>query len=42
VAADVEAFAELPRDVNGRLMKIVSEDFVKELADQGSASKRSA
>ncbi len=42
VAADVESFPELPHGVNGRLMKIVSEDFVKELANQGSTSKRSA
>ena len=42
VAADVEAFAELPSNVNGRVMRIVSAEFVKGLADQGSASKRSA
>jgi len=38
VAADVEAFQELPNDVNGRVMRIVSAEFLKELQE----SKRSA
>lgn len=32
VAADVEAFRELPASVNGREMRIVSEEFLRDLA----------
>ena len=38
VAADVEAFGELPENVAGRMMRVVSEEFIREL----QASKRSA
>jgi len=38
VAADVEAFQELPGDVKGRVMRIVSAEFLKDLQE----SKRSA